>query len=79
MEGDWPVTVAEVKVFLPEAVRLKVDGGARAGFEVLDSSAAKIGYAVRTMPESQLRHPQSCRGHERRFLFYGEVERPSLG
>lgn len=53
MEGDWPVTVAEVKVFLPEAVRLKVDGGARAGFEVLDSSAAKIGYAVRTMPESR--------------------------
>jgi NosR/NirI family nitrous oxide reductase transcriptional regulator len=53
VEGDWPVTVAEVKVFLPEATRLKVDAGPRAGFEVFDWSATKIGYAVRTMPESR--------------------------
>lgn len=53
MEGDWPVTVAEVKVFLPEAIRLKVDAGPRAGFEIFDSSATKIGYVVRTMPESR--------------------------
>ncbi len=53
MQGDWPITVAEVRVFLPEAERLKVDGGPRGGLEVLDSSGSKIGYVVRTMPESR--------------------------
>ena len=53
VQGDWPVTVAEVKVFLKEAHRLRVDPGPRAGLEVLDVSGARIGYAVRTMPESR--------------------------
>ena len=53
MQGDWPITVAEVRVFLPEAERLKVDGDPRGGLEVLDSSGSKIGYVVRTMPESR--------------------------
>lgn len=47
------MTVAEVRVFLPEAHRLRVDGGPRAGLEVLDAAGGRIGYAVRTMPDSR--------------------------
>lgn len=53
VQGDWPVTVAEVKVFLKEAHRLRVDPGPRAGLEVIDANGQKIGYALRTMPESR--------------------------
>lgn len=53
VQGDWPITLAEVKVFLPEAHRLRVDPGPRAGLEVLDGDGAGIGYAVRTMPHSR--------------------------
>ena len=53
MQGDWPVTVAEVKVFLPGAERLRVDPGPRAGLAVYDGAGGQIGYAVRTMPESR--------------------------
>lgn len=53
VEGAWPVTVSEVKPFLPEAHRLRVDPGPRAGLEVLDAAGAKIGYALRTMPQSR--------------------------
>jgi len=53
VQGDWPITVAEVRVFLPEAGRLIVDGGPRGGLEVTDSAGTKIGYVVRTMPESR--------------------------
>lgn len=51
--GDWPVTVAEVKELLPEAHRLKVDPGPRGGLEVFDATGKRIGYAVRTMPDSR--------------------------
>ncbi|MDF1659617.1 MAG: 4Fe-4S binding protein [Verrucomicrobiales bacterium] len=51
--GDWPVTVAEVKELLPEAHRLKVDPGPRGGLEVFDAAGKRIGYAVRTMPDSR--------------------------
>ncbi|MEM1440980.1 MAG: 4Fe-4S binding protein [Verrucomicrobiota bacterium] len=53
VQGDWPITVSEVKVFLPEAHRLRVDAGPRGGLEVLDTSGNAIGYAVRTMPDSR--------------------------
>jgi hypothetical protein len=53
VQGDWPVTVAEVKVFLKEAYRLRVDPGPRSGLEVIDANGLKIGYALRTMPESR--------------------------
>ena len=51
VQGDWPVTVAEVKALLPMAERLKVDPGPRAGLFVEDAAGEKIGYALRTMPE----------------------------
>lgn len=47
------MTVAEVRVFLKEAHRLRIDPGPRAGLEVLDSAGENIGYAVRTMPDSR--------------------------
>jgi hypothetical protein len=53
VQGDWPVTVAEVKALLPMAERLKVDPGPRAGLFVEDAAGEKIGYALRTMPESR--------------------------
>ena len=53
VQGDWPVTVAEVKALLPMAERLKVNPGPRAGLFVEDAAGEKIGYALRTMPESR--------------------------
>jgi hypothetical protein len=53
VQGDWPVTVAEVRAFLPQAERLRVDPGPRGGLGVYDGAGEKIGYAVRTMPESR--------------------------
>jgi len=53
VQGDWPITVAEVRTFLEDAHRLTVDSGPRGGLEVLDDSGERIGYAVRTMPQSR--------------------------
>lgn len=53
VQGGWPITVSEVKVFLPDAHRLRVDSGPRAGLFVVDSSGKEIGYVVRTMPYSR--------------------------
>lgn len=53
VEGDWPITVAEVRAFLPEAARLKVDAGPRGGYEVIGNTGERIGYVVRTMPQSR--------------------------
>lgn len=53
VQGDWPITVAEVKVFLPDAHRLKVDPGTRAGLFVTDEAGEIIGYTGRTMPYSR--------------------------
>lgn len=53
VEGDWPVTAAEVSELLPGAKRLRVNPGPRQGHFVLDSSGKKIGYVVRTMPHSR--------------------------
>jgi NosR/NirI family transcriptional regulator, nitrous oxide reductase regulator len=53
VEGDWPITVAEVRTFLPEAARLQVDAGPRGGYEVIGSAGKRIGYVVRTMPQSR--------------------------
>jgi hypothetical protein len=53
VEGDWPITVAEVRTFLPEAARLRVDPGPRGGYEVIGSAGERIGYVVRTMPQSR--------------------------
>ncbi len=50
VQGGWPITVSEVRAFLPEAYRLKVDSGERKGLIVLDQNREPIGYAVRTMP-----------------------------
>lgn len=53
VQGDWPITVSEVQVFLPEASRLRADGPPRNGLVILDAAGKGIGYAVRTMPEAR--------------------------
>jgi len=53
VEGDWPITAAEVRTFLPEAARLRVDPGPRGGYDVVGNTGERIGYVVRTMPQSR--------------------------
>ncbi len=53
VQGDRPVTTAEVRAFLPEAHRLIADPSPRAGLFVRDSRGEDIGYAARTMPQSR--------------------------
>ncbi len=53
IQGDRPITVSEVRVFLPTAHRLSPDASPKAGLQVLDQDGATIGYAVRTMPHSR--------------------------
>lgn len=53
IQGDRPITVSEVKIFLPTAHRLTPDSSAKAGLQVLDQNGNQIGYAVRTMPQSR--------------------------
>lgn len=53
IQGDRPITVSEVKVFLPSAHRLSPDPSPKAGLRVLNQAGKPIGYAVRTMPQSR--------------------------
>ncbi|MCF6313059.1 MAG: 4Fe-4S binding protein [Verrucomicrobiales bacterium] len=53
IQGDRPITVSEVKVFLPEAHRLSADATPKAGLWVTNQSGDRIGYAARTMPQSR--------------------------
>lgn len=52
VQGDWPISVSEVRAFLPEAHRLRVDNSSdRKGLIILDKNRREIGYSVRTMPD----------------------------
>ena len=53
LHGDQPITVAEVKTFLPEADRLVADDGPRQGFKVTGSQGQELGYVVRTSPHAK--------------------------
>ncbi|MBL9155391.1 MAG: 4Fe-4S binding protein [Verrucomicrobiales bacterium] len=53
VQGDRPIVVAEVRVFLPAAHRLVADPGPRSGLVVEDAAGLRIGYAARTMPQSR--------------------------
>ncbi|MSU24662.1 MAG: 4Fe-4S binding protein [Opitutus sp.] len=50
IQGDSPVTAAEVTVFFPAAVSLRADDSARDGLFVLDREGRELGYVVRTQP-----------------------------
>ncbi|MEM1294302.1 MAG: 4Fe-4S binding protein [Verrucomicrobiota bacterium] len=53
-EGDRPILASEVRDFLPETHTLSVDTiTSRGGFHVLNRERSKIGYVVRTMPQSR--------------------------
>ena len=53
VQGDRPITVAEVRAILPDARRLRADPSPRAGLAVFDKSGKPIGYTVRTMPQTR--------------------------
>ena len=50
IDTDFPVTLAEVQPFLPNATRLEPDPE-RMGLAIFDAKRNRIGYAVRTQPD----------------------------
>ena len=50
IQGDSPVTTAEIVSFLPAAASLRPDDSARDGLFVLDREGRELGYVVRTQP-----------------------------
>lgn len=52
VEGDAPVRAAEVAGWFTNAAELKLDLGARGGFQVLDAGGAELGYVIRTLPQA---------------------------
>jgi hypothetical protein len=50
--GFAPITLEEVQKLVPTAHSLSPDPGERAGVHLLDQSLQKVGYALRTSPES---------------------------
>ncbi len=50
IQGESPVTAAEVTGFLPAAATLRPDDSARDGLFVLDRAGRELGYVVRTQP-----------------------------
>lgn len=50
IQGDSPVTAAEIVSFLPGAATLRPDDSARDGLFALDREGREIGYVVRTQP-----------------------------
>lgn len=52
IEGDTPLTLAEVVPLLPGSAEFRPDPGERRGFRVYDGGGHEIGYVLRTMPDS---------------------------
>jgi NosR/NirI family nitrous oxide reductase transcriptional regulator len=50
IQGESPITAAEVTAFLPAATSLRPDDSARDGLFVLDRAGRELGYVVRTQP-----------------------------
>lgn len=49
-QGEYPITLEEIRALLPAADRIDVDHSPRGGLFVLDEAGATIGYALRTSP-----------------------------
>ena len=52
-EGQRPIRISEVQMFLPDAHRLTLRTSPNGGLRVLNQSGKLIGYASRTMPHSR--------------------------
>jgi len=50
IQGDYPVTAAEITSLLPGAATLRPDDSARDGLFALDREGRELGYVVRTQP-----------------------------
>ena len=53
IQGESPVTAAEIVSLLPGAASLRPDDSARDGLFVLDRAGRELGYVVRTMPRTR--------------------------
>lgn len=53
VQGNRPISLTEVRQFLPNAADLKPDHGPRGGLLILNQRKQRIGYAVRTMPKTR--------------------------
>ncbi len=52
IDGNLPITLSEVKQFLPNAAALQPDlNSTRTGLDVFDTKKNRIGYALHTLPE----------------------------
>jgi len=52
IEGNAPISVAEVRTVFPQAAELRPDSGDRAGMFVWDGDGHELGYVLRTAPVS---------------------------
>ncbi|HEY3899214.1 MAG TPA: FMN-binding protein [Chthoniobacter sp.] len=50
IEGNFPITLAEVRAIYPKAAELRPDSGERAGMFVWDGQGHELGYVLRTSP-----------------------------
>jgi NosR/NirI family nitrous oxide reductase transcriptional regulator len=57
-EGQHPIRLSEVKVFLPQAHDLALAGDPGGGLQVVDATRSRIGYVARSMP-----HNRSIKGY----------------
>jgi hypothetical protein len=53
IEGDSPITLAEVASLYPGAAALIPDPGERRGFTVRDATGGDLGYVIRTIPDAE--------------------------
>jgi hypothetical protein len=54
IQGDSPLTAAEITSLLPGAATLRPDDSARDGLFVLDREGRELGYVVRTQPRAAI-------------------------
>lgn len=73
VQGDAPIELSEVRSVLPEAARLVIDTGTRAGLFVQDSDGTEIGYALRTSPAAD--HIIGYAGPTDVLLVFGQPNR----
>jgi hypothetical protein len=50
IEGNFPITLPEVRAIYPKAAELRPDSGERAGMFVWDGQGHELGYVLRTSP-----------------------------
>ena len=52
-DGHRPILLSEVKAYLPDAYRLRINTDPGGGFQVIDQNREVVGFVTRTMPHSR--------------------------